>query len=135
MQPAVKIFAGTGSQKLVADICRSYGTQPGKVNIQRFSDGEIQPIFTESVRGDFVFLVQSTFSPADNLMELLLMIDAARRASAYKIIAVMPYYGYARQDRKDKPRVAIGSKLIANMLVAAGADRIITMDLDRKSVV
>ena len=83
----------------------------------------------ESIRGDFVFLVQSTHSPAENLMELLLMIDAAKRASAYKIIAVIPYYGYARQDRKDRPRVAIGSKLIANMIEAAGADRLITMDL------
>ena len=87
------------------------------------------PSFLESIRGDFVFLVQSTFAPTDNLMELLLMIDAARRASAYKVVAVIPYYGYARQDRKDKPRVAIGSKLVANMLVAAGADRVITMDL------
>ena len=101
----------------------------GKINIQRFSDGEIQPTFTESIRGDSVFLVQSTYAPSDNLMELLLMIDAAKRASAAKIVAVMPYYGYARQDRKDKPRVAIGSKLVANMLVAAGADRVITMDL------
>ncbi len=83
----------------------------------------------ESIRGQFVFLIQSTFAPTDNLMELLLMIDAAKRASAYKVIAVIPYYGYARQDRKDKPRVAIGSKLVANMLVAAGADRVITMDL------
>src|SRR6185295_4868724 len=105
------------------------GAQPGKVNIQRFSDGEISPVFLESVRGDYIFLVQSTHSPAENFMELLLMIDAARRASAYKVIAVIPYYGYARQDRKDRPRVAIGSKLVANMLVAAGADRIITMDL------
>jgi len=101
----------------------------GKVNIQRSSDGEILPTFMESIRGDFVFLVQSTHSPAENLMELLLMIDAAKRASAYKIIAVIPYYGYARQDRKDRPRVAIGSKLIANMIQAAGADRLITMDL------
>lgn len=129
MEASVKIFAGTGSQKLAEQICRSYGTQPGRINIQRFSDGEIQPIFTESVRGDYVCLVQSTYSPSDNLMELLLMIDAARRASANKIIAVIPYYGYARQDRKDRPRVAIGSKLVANMLTAAGADRIITMDL------
>ncbi|HJW17535.1 MAG TPA: ribose-phosphate pyrophosphokinase, partial [Flavisolibacter sp.] len=89
----------------------------------------IQPIFLESIRGDYVFLVQSTHAPAENIMELLLMIDAARRASAGKIIVVMPYYGYARQDRKDRPRVAIGAKLVANMLVAAGADRIITMDL------
>ena len=129
MGPSAKIFAGTGSQKLAERICKSYGCQLGKINIQKFSDGEIQPIFLESIRGDFVFLIQSTHAPADNLMELLLMIDAARRASANKIIAVLPYYGYARQDRKDRPRVAIGSKLIANMLVAAGADRIITMDL------
>jgi len=124
-----KIFAGTGSQELAQQICHAYGTQLGQVNIQRFSDGEICPVFLESVRGDYVFLVQSTFSPVENLMELLLMIDAARRASAYKVVAVIPYYGFARQDRKDRPRVAIGSKLIANMLVAAGADRIITMDL------
>jgi ribose-phosphate pyrophosphokinase len=96
---------------------------------QKFSDGEFQPVFQESIRGDMVFLIQSTFSPADNILELLLMIDAVRRASAYKVIAVIPYYGYARQDRKDKPRVAIGAKLIANMIVAAGADRVITMDL------
>lgn len=126
---SAKIFAGTGSQHLAAQICKRYGCQPGKINIQRFSDGEMLPTFMESIRGDFVFLVQSTHAPADNLMELLLMIDAAKRASAYKIIAVIPYYGYSRQDRKDKPRVAIGSKLVANMLTAAGADRIITMDL------
>lgn len=126
---AAKIFSGTGSQALAEQICKSYGIRQGKVNIQRFSDGEIQPTFMESIRGDFVFLVQSTHSPAENLMELLLMIDAAKRASAYKIIAVIPYYGYARQDRKDRPRVAIGSKLIANMIQAAGADRLITMDL------
>ncbi|HET9826453.1 MAG TPA: ribose-phosphate pyrophosphokinase [Chitinophagaceae bacterium] len=129
MQPSAKIFSGTGSQQLAEQICKRYGCQLGRVNIQKFSDGEICPIFLESVRGDYVFLVQSTHSPTDNLMELLLMIDAARRASAYKVIAVIPYYGYARQDRKDKPRVAIGSKLVANMLVAAGADRVITMDL------
>src|SRR6186713_3671865 len=126
---AAKIFSGTGSQDLADQIYKRYGSRPGKVNIQRFSDGEIQPTFMESIRGDFVFLVQSTHSPAENLMELLLMIDAAKRASAYKIIAVIPYYGYARQDRKDRPRVAIGSKLIANMIQAAGADRLITMDL------
>src|SRR6186713_3408531 len=126
---AAKIFSGTGSQSLAEEICKSFGSRLGKVNIQRFSDGEIQPTFMESIRGDFVFLVQSTHSPTDNMMELLLMIDAAKRASAYKVIAVIPYYGYARQDRKDRPRVAIGSKLIANLLVAAGADRVITMDL------
>lgn len=129
MQASAKIFAGTGSQHLTEQICKKYGTQPGNIKIQRFSDGEIQPTFMESIRGDMVFLVQSTHAPSDNLMELLLMIDAARRASAYKIVAVLPYYGYARQDRKDKPRVAIGSKLVANMLVAAGAHRVITMDL------
>lgn len=129
MQPSVKIFSGTGSQKLTALICKRYGCEQGKISIQHFSDGEIQPIFMESIRGDMAFLIQSTYAPSDNLMELLLMIDAARRASANKIIAVLPYYGYARQDRKDRPRVAIGSKLVANMLVAAGADRVITMDL------
>jgi ribose-phosphate pyrophosphokinase len=127
--PSVKVFSGTNSQYLAEKIAGHYGPGLGKISIQRFSDGEIQPIFLESIRGDYVFLVQSTFSPSDNLMELLLMIDAARRASAYKIIAVIPYFGYARQDRKDKPRVAIGSKLVANLLVAAGADRVITMDL------
>ena len=129
MQSTAKIFSGTGSQQLAEQICKKYGTKLGNVNIQHFSDGEIYPVFMESVRGDYVFLIQSTQSPTDNLMELLLMIDAVRRASAYKVIAVLPYYGYARQDRKDRPRVAIGSKLVANMLVAAGADRVITMDL------
>lgn len=127
--PSVKIFSGTNSQYLAEKIAAIYGPGIGKISIQKFSDGEIQPIFLESIRGDYVFLVQSTFSPSDNLMELLLMIDAAKRASAYKIIAVIPYFGYARQDRKDKPRVAIGSKLVANLLTAAGADRVITMDL------
>ncbi|HEY0059295.1 MAG TPA: ribose-phosphate pyrophosphokinase [Flavisolibacter sp.] len=129
MQPSAKIFCGTGSQHLTKQICERYSCTQGKISIQRFSDGEIQTTFLESIRGDVVFLVQSTNSPSDNLMELLLMIDAARRASAWKIVAVIPYYGYARQDRKDKPRVAIGSKLVANMLVAAGANRVITMDL------
>jgi ribose-phosphate pyrophosphokinase len=129
ISPYAKIFAGTQSHYLADLICQRFGTSVGKINIQKFSDGEFQPIFLESIRGDYVFLVQSTFSPSDNILELLLMIDAARRASAYKIIAVIPYFGYARQDRKDKPRVAIGSKLIANLITAAGADRVITMDL------
>lgn len=129
MNPSVKIFSGTGSNKLADKIAQRFGASIGKINIQKFSDGEFQPIFLESIRGDYVFLVQSTYAPTDNLMELLLMIDAAKRASAYKIIAVIPYYGFARQDRKDKPRVAIGAKLIATLLEAAGADRIITMDL------
>jgi len=129
ISPSAKIFSGTNSQYLAEKIAQCFGAPLGKINIQRFSDGELQPVFLESIRGDYVFLVQSTFSPSDNLMELLLMIDAARRASAYKTIAVIPYYGYARQDRKDRPRVAIGSKLVANLLTAAGADRVITMDL------
>ncbi|HYF31370.1 MAG TPA: ribose-phosphate pyrophosphokinase [Chitinophagaceae bacterium] len=129
MDASLKIFSGTSSQYLAESIAKRFGSPLGKITIQRFSDGEIQPVFNESIRGDMVFLVQSTFSPAENLLELLLMIDAARRASAAKVVAVMPYYGYARQDRKDKPRVAIGSKLVANMLTAAGADRVITMDL------
>lgn len=129
MNPSVKIFSGTGSRVLAEKIAESYGTSLGKIKIQKFSDGEIQPVFLESIRGDYVFLIQGTFGPSDNLMELLLMIDAAKRASAEKIIAVIPYYGYARQDRKDKPRVAIGSKMIATLLEAAGANRVITMDL------
>lgn len=129
MESNAKIFSGTGSQYLAEKIAKKFGEPLGKVNIQRFSDGEIYVEFKESIRGRFVFLIQSTYAPADNLMELLLMIDAAKRASAYKVIAVIPYYGLARQDRKDRPRVAIGSKLVANMLTAAGADRVITMDL------
>ena len=129
MHTNVKIFSGTGSLQLSNQIASKFGEPLGKINIQKFSDGEISVEFQESIRGQFVFLVQSTFAPTDNLMELLLMIDAAKRASAYKVIAVIPYYGYARQDRKDRPRVAIGSKLVANMLTAAGADRVITMDL------
>lgn len=129
MSSNAKIFSGTGSQYLSEAIAKKFGEPLGKVNIQRFSDGEIGVEFEESIRGQFVFLIQSTFAPTDNLMELLLMIDAAKRASAYKVIAVIPYYGYARQDRKDRPRVAIGSKLVANMLTEAGADRVVTMDL------
>ncbi|HMG81836.1 MAG TPA: ribose-phosphate diphosphokinase, partial [Ferruginibacter sp.] len=129
MESNVKIFSGTGSRYLAEQIAKKFGEPIGSVNIQKFSDGEIGVAFEESIRGKFVFLVQSTYAPTDNMMELLLMIDAAKRASAYKVIAVIPYYGYARQDRKDKPRVAIGSKLVANMLTAAGADRVITMDL------
>src|SRR5215212_10546666 len=98
MQTSPKMFSGTGSQYLAEKISQRFGTPLGKITIQRFSDGEIQPIFNESIRGDMVFLVQSTFSPAETLMELLLMIDSARRASAYKVVAVVPYFGYARQD-------------------------------------
>ena len=129
MESNAKIFSGTGSQYLAEKIARKFGEPLGRVNIQRFSDGEIGVEYLDSIRGRFVFLIQSTFAPADNLMELLLMIDAAKRASAYKVIAVIPYYGFARQDRKDKPRVALGAKLVANMIMAAGADRVVTMDL------
>lgn len=125
----VKLFAGSGSTLLAAKIASSYGSDLGDVVTARFSDGEIQPSFNESVRGCDVFLIQSTNQPYDNLMELLLLIDAAKRASAHYITVVIPYFGMARQDRKDKPRVAIGAKLIANLLTAAGAHRIMTMDL------
>ncbi len=125
----VKIFAGRGSRYLAEKIAASYGVDLGNSSVLEFSDGEFQPSFNESIRGCTVFIVQSTFPPTENLMELLLMIDAARRASAYKVIAVMPYFGWARQDRKDRPRVSIGAKLVANLLVAAGVDRVVTMDL------
>src|ERR1700741_2488075 len=129
MESQVRIFSGKATRYLAEKIARAYGTTLGNVNVIRFSDGEIQVSFEESVRGNIVFLVQSTFPPAENLMELLLMIDAAKRASAKEIIAVLPYFGYARQDRKDQPRVAIGAKLVADMLHVAGATRVMTMDL------
>ncbi|MEA3450612.1 MAG: ribose-phosphate pyrophosphokinase [Bacteroidota bacterium] len=125
----MKIFSGRNSEYFSKKIAKKLGLELGKVNFTDFSDGETRVSFDESVRGAYVFLVQSTFSPISNLFELLLMIDAAFRASAYKIVAVIPYYGYGRQDRKDKPRVAIGAKLIANMLSAAGVARVMTMDL------
>lgn len=129
MSIGVKIFSGRASQHLATQIANSYGIKLGDVKVMEFSDGEFQPSFEETVRGQDVFIVQSTMPPSDNLFELLLMVDAAKRASARKIIAVIPYFGLARQDRKDKPRVAIGAKLVANMLMAAGVDRLITMDL------
>ena len=129
MKNQVKIFSGSASRTLAEKIARSYGQELGKVALLRFSDGEFQPSYEETVRGSDVLIIQSTFPPTDNLFELLLMIDAAKRASAHQIIAVMPYFGFARQDRKDQPRVAIGAKMVANLLSAAGATRIITMDL------
>jgi len=125
----VKIFAGRASQHMAEQVAKAYGTSLGSVKVNVFSDGEFQPSLEETVRGQDVFIVQSTMPPTENLFELLLLIDAAKRASARKIIAVIPYFGFARQDRKDKPRVAIGAKLSANMLMAAGIDRIMTMDL------
>lgn len=126
---AVKIFSGRATTYLAEKIANAYGEPLGKVNYQQFSDGEMSPFITESVRGHEVFLIQSTFPPSDNLMELLLMVDAARRASASSVNVVIPYFGYARQDRKDKPRVAIAAKLHANLISAAGASRIMTCDL------
>jgi ribose-phosphate pyrophosphokinase len=125
----VKLFSGTASKALAANIAKSYGKPLGEVTLSRFSDGEFQPSYDETVRGCDLFIIQSTCQPNDNLMELLLMIDAAKRASAHYITAVIPYYGLARQDRKDKPRVAIGAKLVANLLRSAGIHRIMTMDL------
>jgi len=127
--PEPKIFACTQSTALAEKIAKAYGTHLGKVNFSRYSDGEFQPAFEESVRGARVFIIGSTNPSSENLMEMLLMLDAAKRASARHITAVMPYFGWARQDRKDKPRVPIAAKLIAKMLETAGATRIITMDL------
>lgn len=129
MENQVRIFSGSGSEILAEKIAKSYGTKVGKKKLTRFSDGEFTVSFEESVRGQDVFIIQSTMPPSDNLFELLLMIDAAKRASAHRIVAVMPYFGFARQDRKDRPRVAIGAKLVANLLTAAGVDRVMTMDL------
>ncbi|HRD82983.1 MAG TPA: ribose-phosphate pyrophosphokinase [Saprospiraceae bacterium] len=125
----IKLFSGVSSRHLAERIAFYFGKELGNIQVNRFSDGEMQPVINESVRGDFVFFIQSTIPPSDNLMELLLMIDAARRASAGYITAVIPYFGYARQDRKDKPRVPISAKLIATLLEAAGANRVMTMDL------
>ena len=125
----IKIFSGTNSNYLATEIASSYGKQLGAVSSLRFNDGEINVSYDETVRGCDIFIIQSLFPPADNIMELLLMIDAARRASAATITVIAPYFGYARQDRKDKPRVAIAAKLLANILTAAGADRLMTCDL------
>lgn len=129
MESQVKIFAGSSSKYLAEKIAKSFGQSLGNVSILKFSDGEFQVSFEETVRGSDVYIIQSTFPPSDNLFELLLLVDAAKRASANQIVAVLPYFGMARQDRKDQPRVAIGAKLVANLLSAAGVTRIITMDL------
>ncbi|TAG54492.1 MAG: ribose-phosphate pyrophosphokinase [Cytophagales bacterium] len=129
MPPSVKLYSGSNSLYLSEKIAKAYGDKLGLITQQRFSDGEMFVSFDESVRGMELFLIQSTFPSADNLMELMIMIDAAKRASAKYVTAVVPYFGYARQDRKDKPRVAITAKLVANILTAAGADRIMTCDL------
>ena len=125
----LKIFTCKASKEFATKVAKALNIEIGDSDVLTFSDGEFQPSYNESVRGATVFIVQSTFPPTDNLFELLLMIDAAKRASAHKVIAVMPYFGWARQDRKDKPRVSIGAKLVANMLHAAGCDRVMTCDL------
>ncbi|MBZ4676843.1 MAG: ribose-phosphate pyrophosphokinase [Anaerophaga sp.] len=125
----IKLFSGTNTRYLAEKISLCNGRELGNINLTRFSDGEFTTAYEETIRGAHVFLIQSTFPPSDNLFELLMMIDAAKRASAYKLVAVIPYFGFARQDRKDKPRVAIGAKLVADLLTTAGVDRIITMDL------
>lgn len=127
--PKVSIFTGRKTRYLAEKIADSYGVELGKSIVTKFSDGELQTSYEENIRGKDVFIIQSTFPPGDNLLELLMMIDAAKRASARTIIAVIPYFGYARQDRKDKPRVSIASKLIANLLTTAGVNRVITLDL------
>ncbi len=129
MEAEVRLFTGSATQNLSQKIADAYGQNLGKMAHYRFSDGELQVSYEESIRGQSVFVIQSTMPPADNLMEVLLMLDAAKRASAEEVIAVIPYFGYARQDRKDQPRVAIGAKLVADMLALAGATRIMTMDL------
>jgi len=125
----LKIMAGSASKEYAKKVADSFGTKLVPVKTHRFSDGEFSVSIEETIRGDEVAIVQSTFPPTDNLMELLLLVDAAKRASAKRIIAVIPYFGYARQDRKDKPRVPIGAKLVANLLTASGVDRVVTMDL------
>ncbi|RLD41530.1 MAG: ribose-phosphate pyrophosphokinase [Bacteroidetes bacterium] len=127
--PLVSIFSGRATRYLAEKIADSFGSSVGKSIVTNFSDGEFQTSYEENIRGRDVFIIQSTMPPADNLMELLMMVDAAKRASAKKIIAVIPYFGYGRQDRKDKPRVSIVSKLKANLLIAAGVQRLITIDL------
>ena len=129
MERPIKFFAGNNTKHLAKQIANAFGVELNKSSMVEFSDGEFEPSFDETVRGADVFLIQSTTPPSDNLMELLLMIDAAKRASAANIIAVMPYFGYARQDKKGKPRVPIGAKLVSNLLTAAGVDRIMTIDL------
>jgi ribose-phosphate pyrophosphokinase len=125
----LKIFSGRSNRPLAERICAEAGVDLGRTEIQNFSDGEIWVKYTENIRGADVFIIQPTQPPADNLLELLILLDAARRSSAKRVTAVIPYFGYARQDRKDQPRVAISAKLVANLIVKAGADRVITMDL------
>jgi len=134
MKNTLKVFSGSANPALAEKICKSLKTTPGRVSLKRFRDGEIRVKIEENVRGADVFVIQPTHPPAENLLELLLMLDALKRASADRITAVIPYYGYARQDRKDEPRVPLSAKLIANLIVVAGADRILTMDLHAEQI-
>ena len=129
MPSPIKIFSGHATRHLAEKISDFFGSPLGEIELLRFSDGEMQVYYEESIRGSDIFIVQSTFAPADNLLELFLLIDAAKRASANQVVVVIPYYGYARQDRKFKSRVSVGAKMVANILTATGADRIVTMDL------
>jgi ribose-phosphate pyrophosphokinase len=129
MENKVILFSGRATRYLADKIATAYGKELGKSEVIQFSDGEIQPCLNENVRGADVFIIQSTFAPAENILELMLMIDAAKRASAKRIVAVVPYFGYSRQDRKDRPRVSIGSKLLANLLTSSGISRLIALDL------
>lgn len=134
MTRSFKVFAGNSNRSLARKICDQLDIQLGQCEIKRFSDGEIWVKYSENIRGSDIFIIQSTNTPSDNILELLIMIDAARRSSAHKITAVVPYFGYSRQDRKDQPRVSITAKLIANLITVAGADRVITMDLHASQV-
>ena len=129
LSPSMKIFSGNSNRSLAKDICKYLGRDLGELEIKRFSDGELSIAFKENIRNEDVFIIQSTNPPSDNILELLLMLDAARRASAKKVIAVIPYFGYGRQDRKDKPRVPISARLLIDLMSTGGVDRIITMDL------
>lgn len=134
MTRSFKVFAGNSNRSLAKKICDQLDIELGQCEIKRFSDGEIWVKYSENIRGSDIFIIQSTNTPSDNILELLIMIDAARRSSAHKITAVVPYFGYSRQDRKDQPRVSITAKLIANLITVAGADRVITMDLHASQV-
>lgn len=134
MNGELKIFSGSANEPLAREICQKLKMQLGACLIDRFSDGEIRIKINENVRGTDTFIIQPTFPPADNLMELLMLIDAARRASARRITAVIPYFGYSRQERKDQPRVPISAKLVANLITTAGADRVLTLDLHAEAI-
>ena len=129
LSPSMKIFSGNSNKSLAKDICKYLGKDLGKLTIKKFSDGELSVMFDENIRNEDVFIIQSTNPPAENIWELLLILDAAKRASAKSVVAVIPYFGYGRQDRKDQPRVPISSRVMVDIITSMGADRIVTMDL------